>query len=152
MILVTGVTGLGINVDTLTIAMSGHQTRPDIAYNNKTFHISFADVIGSDIVYLKGVLSTGIGTNDKSSDDKLEIITVAANASSNDLVIRSPRSEEAMVFVTNVSGQREGTYALKLLEGTHRYSIPAISSTGLISIELTTKSGQRAVTKLVRLK
>lgn len=148
----TGVTGLGINVDTLTIAMSGHQTRPDIAYNNKTFHISFADVIGSDIVYLKGVLSTGIATNDKSSEDKLEIISVAANGSNNDLVIRSPRSQEAMVFVTNASGQREGTYELKLSEGTQRYTIPAISSTGLISIELTTKTGQRTGTKLIRLK
>jgi hypothetical protein len=147
----TGVTGLGMSVDTLTKSMSGHQTRPDIAFNNKTFHISCADVIGSDVVYMKGTLSQ-VGISENLNNDEIKLISAYQQGANIEMVINSSINMKAAIQLINDKGQMESKADLQLIAGKNTYSINANCSSGVYYLNLFTDTMKKQGIKLAILK
>jgi hypothetical protein len=145
----TGVTGLGVTVDTLTKSMTSHQTRPDLAYNNKTFHISCADAMGNDILYLKGVLSTGIGIKEEVFSNEIEFISAYEDGENLVLSIYSSTQKTISFQLINSLGQLEQTVLLKLNEGKNLYSIKKIKVSGIAYLNLYSDSGKKLGGKII---
>jgi hypothetical protein len=51
-----GINGLGIDVDTLSLSLSGNQGTPDIAYGNGKLHVVFTDDASQKVYYTSAVL------------------------------------------------------------------------------------------------
>ena len=56
---VTGASGLGVVIDTLTATFSGNQTRPDLEYSNGKFHVVYSD--DNDVKYFSGQIEQVAG-------------------------------------------------------------------------------------------
>ncbi len=56
---VSGASGLGVVIDTLTATFSGSQTRPDLEYSNGKFHVVYSD--DNDVKYFSGMVEQVAG-------------------------------------------------------------------------------------------
>lgn len=56
---VTGASGLGVVIDTLTATFGGNQTRPDLEYSNSKFHVVYSD--DNDVKYFSGMVEQVAG-------------------------------------------------------------------------------------------
>jgi hypothetical protein len=59
---VSGASGLGVVIDTLTATFSGNQTRPDLEYSNGKFHVVYSD--DNDVKYFSGMVGQSVGLSE----------------------------------------------------------------------------------------
>ncbi len=143
----TGVAGLGINIDTLTTTMTSTQSRPDLAFNNKKFHVSFSDVIGSDIVYMQGYI-TNVGINENFTTENIQLLSAYENNGVLELKIKSTINTNAQIQATNMLGQQNFNESLHISPGINSYSISKNISNGIHFISLISNDGKKQGLKL----
>ncbi|MBX7109520.1 MAG: hypothetical protein K1X61_12790 [Chitinophagales bacterium] len=87
----TGPSGLGTVVDTISnVLTDGFHTNPDVAYNNGTFYVVFADEGKEQIYLMKGILYEVSGIQNTSAT--LSSLHITGNVQGNVLKIKSNRT------------------------------------------------------------
>lgn len=148
----TGAAGLGIFIDTLTTGMTATQSRPDIVFNNKKFHVSFSDAVGADVVYMQGDLTNGIGINETNVINDLQIISVQEVNGKIEIKINSPFETSVSIQFVNSNGQKLLNQKLSLNSGTNTYSLLGNLSSGVNYLNLLTSNGKNYSKKVMVLK
>ncbi|MDF2435872.1 MAG: hypothetical protein K0Q95_248 [Bacteroidota bacterium] len=101
---VTGAAGLGITVDTITKAFTGHQSRPDLEFKNGKFHLVFSNSVGTQVQYMEGTLTPALGLSHKSKPSLFEVFPNPAKGSIN---LRSYMLEESYILtIRNILGEQ----------------------------------------------
>jgi hypothetical protein len=138
---VTGASGLGVRVDTLTKAFTGHQSRPDIAFADGTFHIVYSDANGSNVKYLSGSISNALTVQATANTNALEFST-AYNDGTLALKINSTRSFPGTCDIYNSTGQLLASSVFEALKGENYLNIDCRLISGSYIIIITDEAGK----------
>lgn len=143
---ISGASGLGINIDTITNGTSGHQSRPHMTYKNGSFHVVFRDSNGANVKYMKGNVSSTTGISEINKN-----IIITNSFYQNDLItitINSNKNSAAICEVINTLGQKVGTSKLQLYKGNNTYSIPGNYFNGMYYINIITSGNEMSQRKV----
>jgi hypothetical protein len=143
---VTGLSGLGEHVDTLTKAFSGHQSRPDIVFANGKFHIVYSDSNGSNVKYLTGSISTIMGLSE-TADVPFTFTSVYENGNVL-LRINSKEQFNSICNVYNSSGQKILSSSPEVPKGRSESAISVQLKQGIYLVELSDHKGRSVKTKI----
>lgn len=146
---VTGMSGLGVNVDTLTLATGGTQSRPDIEFSDGEFHIIYSDNLGSDVKYLRGAIDpASLGTAHLNGGLQLEIFTAQTDGKTT-LQIKSEVQTGASVQLINTAGQQVSLGKHQIPSGISTIAVPESIQKGIYFVVIETDSGARYKQKVV---
>ncbi|MCE3278606.1 MAG: hypothetical protein K0S44_797 [Bacteroidetes bacterium] len=143
---VTGMSGLGVKVDTLTKAFTGHQSRPDIVFNNGKFHIIYSDSNGSSVKYLSGNVSIATGINE--SEISGASLSSFYNGESLILNVNSENDRKATCSVYNSVGQSVYTSDIHIAKGKTSKVITENFRSGIYFVSIQDNSGKVLTTKV----
>ncbi|HYG49646.1 MAG TPA: hypothetical protein VD905_02035 [Flavobacteriales bacterium] len=141
----TGAAGIGSSVDTLTGTFPGNQTRPDIVFNDRKFHIAYSDATGTEVKYLEGIIDSGVGL-----DEKPIFNNVNAFYANGKIVmqVESSVAKRVLVQVINTGGQQVAFDRVNLDTGENTITLNGSYSTGVYTISIADEQGGRMSTKL----
>lgn len=137
----TGAAGIGSTVDTLTAAMTGDQSRPDVEFSNKKLHISYTDDDAGDVKYLAGTMSGFIGVAENKKNSGIQIISATENNGKLDLIISSEIEADGFIQVVSASGAQTSSVPLHVQTGKHAYSVSCNVANGVNYVNLLTAKG-----------
>lgn len=109
----TGAAGLGNVIDTLTKGLSGHQSRPDIAFNNGKFHIVYSNSVGTQVKYVEGTYVTNLSVDEITNNGTT--IEVYPNPSRDKISFKVKgdyRNSDEQINFYNSIGQKVGSNIL----------------------------------------
>jgi hypothetical protein len=144
---VTGAAGLGMKVDTLTKGLTGHQSRPDIAFNNGKFHIVYSNSVGTQVHYIEGTLTTSLSVNEEISDEEMEL-TAQCKDGSLEVLINSAYSCHANISIVNSLGQELWNQSVFLTSGENKFQGGQQLNNGIYFIVVKTNTGKTVQKKV----
>jgi hypothetical protein len=144
---VTGTSGLGIVIDTITATFSGNQTRPDLEYSNGKFHIVYSDNNGNDVKYLSGMIEESVGLEENEKPSISIFVTQLDGTPS--LHIQSQIDQNVSVTMVNSLGKilLENDAFLKV--GESSIELPYRISKGMCFILITSETGEKVIQKVI---
>jgi hypothetical protein len=146
---VTGTSGLGVNIDTLTAGTVGGQSRPDIQFSNGKFHVVYSDNVGNNVKYLHGTVDpNSLGVNELKPNAEIEIFTVQTEGKTT-LRVRSKLNTESTVQLISSAGQQLSIGNQQISAGISTISIPENIQKGIYYVVLETKTGSVYKQKVV---
>lgn len=138
---VTGMAGLGVNIDTLTVGPLGSQTRPDLEFSNGKFHIVYSDNVGSNVMYLQGTIDpNSLGVNELESQAEITIFS-AQDDGKTVLKVKSDLETASSIQVINAAGQQVLFNKQYISAGISTISLPETIQKGVYYVVLETKAG-----------
>lgn len=144
---VTGASGLGAVIDTLTSTFSGSQTRPDLEYSNGKFHVVYSDGNGNDVKYLTGAVEQSVGL--KENINPTLSISVTQNDGVSFIHIQSQLNQNASVMVVNSLGQILFDNETPLNEGESLIELSGNVVKGLCFVVIRSEFGEVVVQKVI---
>lgn len=144
---VTGASGLGVVIDTLTATFSGTQTRPDLEYSNGKFHVVYSDGNDNAVKYLTGSVDQSVGLNENTKPSFSMFISQSGEASS--IHIKSNIQQSASIKVCNSLGQILVAKEALLNVGESIIELPNNISVGMSFIVVTPESGEAVIQKAI---
>jgi hypothetical protein len=144
---VSGASGLGVVIDTLTATFSGNQTRPDLQYSNGKFHVVYSDGNGNNVKYLTGTIGQSVGLNENAQSSLSMFISQSGENSS--LHIKSNIQQNASITVCNSLGQTLLENNATLSKEESIIGLPNSISKGMCFITVTSEAGTVVVLKAV---
>lgn len=142
---VSGASGLGVDIDTLTATFSGNQTRPDLEYSNGEFHVVYSD--GNDVKYLTGTVEESVGLDENTKPSLSMFVSQSGETTS--LHIKSDIQQNASIMVVNSFGQTLLAQETILNSGDSIIELSNSISNGMCFIVVTSESGEVVVQKAV---
>lgn len=138
---VTGMSGLGVTVDTLTWGTGGTQSRPDIEFSNGEFHIIYSDNLGSDVKYLRGTIDPASLTTTNLSGASSLVIFTAQTDGKTTLHVKSPIQTVASVQLINAAGQQVSLGKYPISSGVSTIAVPESIRKGVYYVIVETEGG-----------
>ncbi|CAN5556066.1 hypothetical protein BH10BAC1_BH10BAC1_09160 [soil metagenome] len=136
----TGASGLGTVVDTITKGTTGHQSRPDLVFNNGKFHLVYSTTVGTQVQYLEGTIVQNVSVSEINSSSSLSF--TATNWSGvMEMQINSSKELNAEVFLLNALGQQIIKTPLTIKTGSQNYSMQHQLNSGIYFISVVTSDG-----------
>jgi hypothetical protein len=145
----TGASGLGFTVDTVTRSTGGNQIRPDLEYANGKFHLTYSDDIGGNVKYRTATINTSTIIEESSAEFSFNSFY---SDNTIHLRIKSVKSFHAMCRLYNAIGQQAGISELNIEEGANEYHIPAELRNGIYFIVIKDEYGNLFTSKLTIIK
>lgn len=136
---VTGLSGLGVMVDTLTNTIAGNQTRPDLAFSNGKFHLVYRD--GSNVHYLNGTIANTASLPETILATDLDFIAVQKDGAI-EIKVQSNVKSDASIELVNSVGQKITGQKIQLNRGETTVTLPYNRENGIHYLVLTTKTGE----------
>ncbi len=137
----TGAAGLGATVDTLTKGTSGHQSRPDLVFNNGKFHVVYSNSLGTQVQYLEGQIVQNVSVNEVQTLPEVSM-TSFNNGHSLDLIIQSNEELKGTIYVLNSLGQELKGDAIILSQGENKHSISHQFTSGIYFLVFRADNGK----------
>jgi len=137
---VTGTSGLGNDIDTITGIFSGSQTRPDLAYANGKFHVVYSDNNGNDVKYLTGIVNQSAGISDYEQASFSMYVSEFDGVSI--IHIESQFQQDVSIQVVNSLGQVLVKNKLDLNEGKNTIVLANGLIKGMCFIVITNEIGE----------
>lgn len=144
----TGVAGLGSVIDTITKGTSGHQSRPDLVFNNGKFHVVYSTSAGAQVQYMEGAYVTNLSVNEINSAPDLSLTAVNTNGSI-EVLINSEKELNADMQLLNSLGQQIKKTSISINAGQNKYSLSHQLKSGICFVVLTTSRGNVFQKKVV---
>ena len=145
---VTGAAGLGTVIDTITKGLGGHQSRPDLVYNNGKFHVVFSNTAGAQVQYMEGMFVPNVSVDEM--DVTPEIIFTSMNSNGViDMQIYAARELKADVAIYNSMGQVMKNKSLLLTSGSNHDTMEHDLSSGIYFLVLSTSDGTIYQNKII---
>lgn len=144
----TGAAGIGANVDTITKGLTGHQTRPDIVFNNGKFHVVYSNAAGTQVHYLEGMIVPNVSVEEIDAAPILSLTSYNNNGSI-EIQINSDKELEGDVLIVNALGQQIKKIPALIKSGKNNYSIEHQLSSGIFFIVVSTNDGRSYQNKIV---
>jgi hypothetical protein len=143
----TGAAGLGVTVDTITKAITGQQSRPDLVYKNGFFHLVFRDSNGANVKYIKANAATPTIIEESKNAKDLKISPFFQN---NMIIlnINSISDLNAQCEIINSMGQKISSKTLRIKTGENHFNIPGNYSDGVYYINVTSATGENHKVKI----
>ena len=145
---VTGAAGLGTVIDTITKALGGHQSRPDLVYNNGKFHVVFSNTAGAQVQYMEGMFVPNVSVDETQMSPQITLTSTNSNGVI-DMQINTRRELNADVTVYNSMGQVMKNKSLRLSIGPNRCSMEHALSPGIYFLVLSTNDGTVYQNKII---
>ncbi len=145
---ITGAAGLGVNVDTLTKGLTGHQTRPDIVFNNGKFHVVYSNATGTQVHYLEGMIVPNVSVEEIATAPILNFTSYNNNGSI-EIQISSSQELNGNFLIVNSFGQQIKKIPASIKTDFNSYSIEHRMGAGIYFVILTTEDGKLYQNKLV---
>lgn len=146
---ITGASGLGNKIDTITKGFTGHQSRPDLVFNNGKFHVVYSNGVGTQVQYMEGMLVQNVSVEELNSTSDLSIASMNAN-SSIEILINSKKELKGDVALYNSIGQQMTIKAIEIKAGANHYSLTPPEISGVYFVVLITKDGNVYQNKVLR--
>lgn len=146
---VTGSSGLGVKTDTLTKAFTGHQSRPDMVFNNGKFHIVYSDSNGSNVKYLTGNVNISTGLND--TENTALSFNSFYDGESLILNVRSENDLRASCKLYNSIGQIVSASNLEITKGKNTFSVSENLKSGIYLVTINDDRGRKLASKKIRI-
>lgn len=139
----TGAAGIGNVVDTLTNTMAGNQTRPDIAFNNRKFHVSFSDASGTAVKYLEGIIGSEVGITSAETSIQTNLVhAFYTEAEGLVVTVESPIEQEITLMVFDASGRNLKNKTVMVMPGRGTYYLQGTVNTGTLYVKMITADGK----------
>ncbi|MDQ3049051.1 MAG: T9SS type A sorting domain-containing protein [Bacteroidota bacterium] len=138
----TGASGLGMQVDTITKGGSGQQSRPDLSFSNGKFHLVYSDSYGTDMEYRTAMIGDFLGV-----DEKAEPNFVASTRYQNGRIILTINSGVDVLGkckIYNALGQSESEKQLTIRKGENIFQVEADLEIGMYYLNIHT--GKNSIT------
>jgi hypothetical protein len=145
---VTGVAGLGLKIDTLTKSTSGHQSRPDLTFNNGKFHLVYSDNVGTQVKYLEGDFAMNVSVNEINAVPDVSLTSMNINGSI-EVQLNSTHESTAEILIVNAMGQQIQKTAIDINTGANHYSLQHSMSPGIYFILVEANDGKVYNNKVV---
>ena len=145
---ITGAAGLGTKIDTLTKGFTGHQSRPDLVFNNGKFHIVYSNGVGSQVQYMEGMIVQNVSVEEVSTTSNLAIASMNLNGSI-EILIKSKEELKGDVFLINALGQQIKKMSLSIKAGQNNFSLGHQVDRGIYFVVLTTADGKVYQNKII---
>lgn len=145
---ITGAAGLGTKIDTVTKGITGHQSRPDLVFNNGKFHVVYSNGVGSQVHYMEGMLVPNVSVEELNSTSNLSIASTNANGSI-EILINSKKEFKGDIALYNSIGQQMTKMAVEIKAGANQYSLTHQEISGVYFVVLTTNNGEIYQSKIL---
>ncbi|HLC83313.1 MAG TPA: T9SS type A sorting domain-containing protein, partial [Bacteroidia bacterium] len=144
----TGAAGIGANIDTITKGLTGHQSRPDIAFNNGKFHVVYSQGTGTQVHYVEGLIVPNVSVEEIDSSPILNFTSSNSNGSI-EIQINSSKELEGEILILNALGQQIKRMPAEIKTGSNNYSINHQMNAGIYFVVLSTSDGKIYQSKVV---
>lgn len=144
----TGAAGIGVNIDTITKGLTGHQSRPDIVFNNGKFHLVYSNAVGTQVHYMEGIVVQNVSVEEINSFLPLSLSSTNGNGSI-EILINSTKQLKGDVSIINALGQQIKKMPVEIKTGQNNYSIEHQFNTGIYFVVVSTVDGKIYQNKIV---
>ena len=144
----TGAAGIGANVDTITKGLTGHQSRPDLVFNNGKFHVVYSQATGTQVHYVEGMIVPNVSVEEIDSTPILNFTSYNNNGSI-EIQLNSSKELKGEILIVNALGQQIKKTAAEIKPGSNTYSINHQMNAGIYFVVLSTDDGEIYQNKIV---
>lgn len=143
----TGASGLGAIVDTITKGTSGHQSRPDLVFKNGKFHLVYSNSVGAQVEYREGIFVPNLSVNEINATPSLSFSVTNLNGTIA-VQINSVKQLNAEIILFNSLGQLVHKKPLSIKTGTNTYTLEQPMSAGMYVVSIVANDGTMVQQKL----
>lgn len=138
---ITGAAGLGNKIDTLTKGTTGHQSRPDLVFNNGKFHVVYSNSVGAQVQYIEGMLVPNVSVEEINATAIFNLTSFNSNGSI-DIQMDSRKEFKGDIVLMNALGQQIKKMPVEIKIGLNSYSFDHQMNSGIYFVVVSTNDGK----------